>query len=344
LFGSLSTFSEGLRQLFLAGASIQWIGIFLLAYVCLSQQRGFSYLLVAIGIEVVLGFTGFFSEFKDVFLVLFVAFACAKARLHFSALVAIIVAAAIALLLSAFWSANKSDYRAFINGGTKQQVVLVPLEDRFAFLANRADNADTNTIATGFDELLRRISYVEFLGATLNFVPASRPHENGAMIMAAVSHIFLPRLFFPDKAPLPNDTEVTMAYTGLPMDRGSGTSISIGYAGELYIDFGVFGMMACTGILGFFYGKASRYIQRQFSSVLVAYGATISLLMPVFYFETSLPKSLGGVITSFIILLLMSKFVLPFALNALTWKEQGIVRRPGGAVIGRNPIDPQKRL
>ena len=53
-----------------------------------------------------------------------------------------------------------------------------------------------------------------------------------------------------------------MAYTGLPLPTGPGVSISIGYAGELYIDFGVLGMMAGMGILGFFYGKANRYIQR----------------------------------------------------------------------------------
>ena len=37
--------------------------------------------------------------------------------------------------------------------------------------------------------------------------------------MAAISHILLPRLFVPDKAILPNDTAVTMAYTGLPMTQ-----------------------------------------------------------------------------------------------------------------------------
>lgn len=344
IFGLLSTSSEGVRQPFLAGTGIQWIGIYLLAYVYMSQQRGLSYLLVAVGIEVALGFTGFFGEFKIVFLVLFVAFASAKAKLHFSSVVAIIVAAAIVLLISVFWSAIKVDYREFVNEGTKQQVVLVPLEDRFAFLADRASNADADTLASGFEALLLRMSYVEFFGATLNFVPDGRPHENGAMTMAAVSHIFLPRLLFPNKAPLPNDTAVTIAYTGLPLDAGPGTSISIGYAGELYIDFGVLGMMACMGIFGFFYGKASRYIQQQFSSTLAAYGATIPLLMPGFYFETSLPKALGGVITSFIILLLMSKFVMPFALNALAWKEQRIVRRAGGAVIARHPGDPKKPL
>ena len=44
----------------------------------------------------------------------------------------------------------------------------------------------------------------------------------------------------------------------------------------------------------------------------MGYGATIPLLMPGFMFETSLPKVLGGVATAFIILLLMSKNVVPY--------------------------------
>lgn len=326
-FGALSGLSESVRQLFLAGANIQWIGMFLLAYVCLSQKRGFSYLLVATGVEIAIGFTGFFGEYKTVFYALFLAFASARPKLKFSSLVAIIFASALALAISAVWSANKQDYRRFVNKGTEQQVVLVPLEDRLAFFVDRISNIDADTMANGFDLALRRITYVEFFGATLHFVPDARSHENGAITMAAFSHILFPRLLFPDKAPLPNDTTVTMAYTGLPLSTGSGVSISIGYAGELYIDYGVLGMMACMGFIGFIYGNVTRYIQRQFSSALIGYGSTLALLIPGLYFETSLIKLIGGVMTSFLILLLVSKFVMPFALNALALKEQKAVRR-----------------
>lgn len=338
-FLELSSLSEGVRQLFLAGTGLQWIGVFLLAFVCLSQKRGLSYFLVAIGTEVALGFTGFFGQFKEVFYVLFVAFAVARPKLNFPSFVAIAFTAIVALLFSAFWSATKEDYRTFLNQGSGAQEVLVPLEDRLTFLADRVNSADADTLTHGFDLLVRRLSYVEFLAATLTFVPAGRPHENGAMTEAAIAHILLPRLFVPAKARLPSDTAVTIAYTGLPIvDRG-GVSISIGYPGEFYIDFGVLGMMACMGVLGFLYGKANQYIQRHFSSALIAYGATITLLMPGVLFETSLPKTLGGVCTSFIILLLMSKIVLPFALNALAWKERRTLRSLNGMSAAHYPVD-----
>jgi hypothetical protein len=334
-FGYLSTLSESVRQLFLAGSGIQWIGIYLLSYVCLSLKRGFSYLLIASGIEVAIGFTGYFGDFRVLFFVLFVAFASARPKLKFSSVVAITVTAAIALVLSAFWSAVKVDYRKFLNNGSNAQVVLVPLEDRFAFLYDRVSEADAETMERGFDLLVRRISYVDYFGATMNFVPTGRPHENGRMIMAAISHILLPRMFDSDKAVLPNDTAVTLAYTGLPMGLAPGVSISIGYPGEFYIDFGVIGMMACMSILGFLYGKGNRYLQQHFDSALVSYGATVVFLMPGLYFETSLPKTVGGVCTSFLVLILVSKVVLPFALNALAWKEQRAAPSPNGASIGK---------
>jgi hypothetical protein len=322
IFFELSSLSEGVRQLFLAGTGIQWIGVFLVAFVCLSQKRGLSYFLVAVGIEVALGFAGFFGEFKEVFYVLFVAFAVARPKLSFPSIVAIALTTIVALVLSAFWSEVKMDYRAFLNQGSDAQEVVVPFGDRFEFLADRVSTADVDTLSDGFDKLLRRMSYVEFFGATLHLYRLASLMKTAQMTMAAISHILLPRLFVSDKAALPSDTAVTIAYTALPIMNRSGVSISIGYPGEFYIDFGVLGMMVCMGVLGFLYGKAYQYIQRHFSSALLGYGATITLLMPGFLFETSLPKTLGGVCTSFIILLLMSKLVLPFALNALAWKER----------------------
>jgi hypothetical protein len=325
-FTELSSLSEGVRQLFIAGAGIQYIGIFVLAYVCLCQKRGVGYFLVAVAVELGIGFTGFFGAFKEVFYVLFIAFAAARPKINFPAFVAIAFTAIVALICSSFWSAMKEDYRSYLNQGSAEQEVVVPLGDRLNYLADRISEADGDTLSDGFDKLIRRMSYIEFFGATMNFVPASRPHEFGAMTMAAISHILLPRLLIPDKAALPQDTVITIAYTGLPITDRSGVSISIGYPGEFYIDFGILGVLAGMGILGFLYGKASRYIQRHFSA-LIGYGATVTLLIPGFLFETSLPKTVGAVCTSFIILLVMSKIVLPVALNALAWKELRTARR-----------------
>jgi hypothetical protein len=311
-FTKLSEFSQSTRQLFLASAGIQWIGVFLLTYVCLSQKRGFGYVSVVVGIEVVLGSLGFFGDFKQVFFALLVAIAAARPKLRASTIVLTIVAVAIALVLSAFWSAIKINYRHFLNENTVSQAVLVPVAARLSYLAAQVESADMETLRVGFDALWKRIAYMEYFGATLRNVPANVPHENGAMTITALTHILVPRLVYPDKPALPSDTVVTARYTGLQFTVRDDTTISIGYPGEFYIDFGVTGLLGCMGILGFIYGKATRVVQRSFKSPLVAYGATISLLMPGFMFETALPKVIGSVMTSFIILVAMGKTVVPF--------------------------------
>jgi hypothetical protein len=326
-FTALSRLSEGVRQFFLAGANIEWIGVFLLAYVCLRQKRGFGYLAAVVGLEVVLGFSGFFGGFKTVFMVLFVALASVRPRVNFMTVAATGMAAALALLLTVFWSEIKTDYREFLNSGVDAQIVLVSVEDRADFLKHRIEDADLGTLASGFDKMLMRIAYVEYLGAAINFVPESRPHENGAMLLKAVWHILLPRMLFADKPALPNDTVVTLAYTGLPLTDAVGTSISIGYMGEFYIDFGVFGMLACMACLGLFYGWAYRFVQQQCDSALVAYGATFAALFPGFMFETALPKIIGGVFTSIPIIVVLIKFVMPAALKAFGSQEGHIARR-----------------
>ena len=279
---------------------------------CLSQKRGLGYVSAAVGIEVVLGFLGFFGDFRQVFFALFVAIVAARPRLRPGTIALTTVAVAIALVLGAFWSAIKTNYRQFLNGNTVSQAVLVPWQERISYLAAQVESADIDTLSKGFDELWSRIGYIEFFGATLRNVPANVPHEDGAMTIAAISHFLIPRLVYPDKPTLPSDTEVTIRYTGLPLMIRADTTISIGYPGEFYIDFGTMGLFVCMGILGFCYGKATRIVLKSFKSPIAAYGATIPLLMPAFMFETALPKVLGGFVMSFIILIVMGKTVVPF--------------------------------
>ena len=115
--------SDSTRQLFLAGAGIQWIGVFLLTYVCLSQKRGLGYVSVAVGVEVVQGWLGFFSEFRQVFFALLVAIAAARPKVRASTIVWTIMVVAIVLVLGAFWSAIKINYRHFLNDNTVSQTV-----------------------------------------------------------------------------------------------------------------------------------------------------------------------------------------------------------------------------
>src|SRR6185503_20920633 len=96
-----------------------------------------------------------------------------------------------------------------------QQAVLVSVEDRLAYLADKLFNVNSTTMSDGFDRLARRIGYLDFLSATIRNVPARFPYGNGTQLGASVLHVLQPRLFFPDKPPLISDTELTERITGV---------------------------------------------------------------------------------------------------------------------------------
>ena len=75
-FDLVSGRSGGARQIVLALSGIKWAGLFVLAYSTLRLRRGLRWLAGVVAIEIVLGMSGFFGDFR---LVLFVLFGAAMA-------------------------------------------------------------------------------------------------------------------------------------------------------------------------------------------------------------------------------------------------------------------------
>src|SRR5262249_11356772 len=155
----------------MAAAGIRWLGIFVLTCVCSAQRRGYGYLLLVASAEVIRGFMGYFGDFKEVLFVVLIGLFSVRPRLNPRSILSGFVVATILLTLGAFWSANKGDYRTFISQGEQAQVVLVPIQDRAAFLADRIFEADWQMLKTGFEQLAKRWGYVDLLAATMSHVP-----------------------------------------------------------------------------------------------------------------------------------------------------------------------------
>ena len=236
VFGMLSGLAEGSRQVFIAASGVQWLGVFVLASVCVAHRRGLSFLLLVIGLQVVLGFTGYFSDFKMVFFVLLVAVFSVHPKLKPGTILAGLVTGSVVLTLGAFWSATKKDYRSFASGHSAEQVIVAPFEDRLSYMLNKMYVSDWTTMSIGFERLAQRWGYVDFLAATMRNVPDHIPYENGTLIGAAVMHVIEPRFLFPDKPRL-DDNQLTAKYAGFRLDArtSSGTSVGLGYvAGVLH--------------------------------------------------------------------------------------------------------------
>jgi hypothetical protein len=162
------------------------------------------------------------------------------------------------------------------------------------------------------ESLAGRLGYVNFFAAVLKRVPRVLPHEEGGLWWDAVIRPFMPRMFFPEKTNI-EDSQRTQYYTGLKVaGKERGTSISIGYMGESYIDFGKVGMMLPVFTLGLLLGGVYRWMLTQnYSSKALGMGMATATLYCAAPMETSITKLMGGLAVVILVSWLTIRFVVP---------------------------------
>lgn len=323
LIAKFSWLVPGGTQAGLALAGLKWAIFFVFAYVCLVRKSEIHLLLAAVVIELALGLGGFFSDFKTVFFMTIVAYVAAgrKFTARQAALVSVLVAFLFALSL--VWTAVKVDYRNYANEGTGGQVVTRTYGERMGKLYELVSELKSEDYGKAMQSFADRLSYVDFFARVIIMVPSAIPHEEGALWGGAVEHVLLPRLFFPDK-PVLDDTKQTEAYTGLRiLGGGRDTSVSLGYVAESYIDFGRELMLVFMLMLGFLWGKIYLYLtSRKGIPVVINYGLTVAVFLNALDFGLTAPKLLGGVLTIFLVVLVVQKFVIRSILPFLTTKRR----------------------
>lgn len=309
---AITAVAPGLNQIIIGLGQMRWAFFFVLAYRTFSAPHTSKALFVtAFLIELAQGIGGFFSDFKFVFLVSIAAIAAASPRLSAKSASALAVLAFGLMFLGAVWTAVKGEYRTFISGGTSEQVVLVNYEARMRELLSRSLELTGDDLSGGFYAMFRRISYVEFFGIVLNVVPNARPHAEGEILLDALSRPLMPRILFPEKAVI-NDTDRTNDYTGGWAGDQPGTSISIGYLGEFYIDFGVVGMLLTALALGGLYGFVYRWLVYSSSvSPLLGMGMATAVLLQFATLDNSFTKAFGGLVAGLIAVWLVARFAVP---------------------------------
>jgi hypothetical protein len=311
-----------LTQALLFLGAVKWVFVFVLGFCVLEQKRGYFLLALCVTLEFAVGILGFFSGFKSVFFVLFIAAITSPVAWRGRRLLLLGGLAALLLLLGSTWTAVKSDYREFLNQGLRTQEVLVPLEERVTKLDDLLTGFGTQQLTEGFETMILRISYVQFFALTMKNVPENVPYENGALWGGAIKHILTPRVLFPNK-PAIDDSERTSLYTGLDVAGAEqGTSIGIGYFAESYVDFGPVFMFFPIVLLGVGYGVVYRLFVIKARYKLLG-GAIVTSIM-VFggsAIETSNIKIIGGNVMALIV---MSGLYLAAAPALMRWMEKRV--------------------
>ena len=308
-----------LSQPFLALAQLKWASFLMLSYAAFLLPRNQRLpWLAAFLLELGLGLGAYFSEFKTVFFFTLLALGAVGIRLTVLRVLVLMLLTSTMLLMAVVWSVVKADYRDYLSGGEKAQIVTVGYEERFLKLVDLVDSLDTRSLENGFYILLSRISYVDFLSNTLVNVPRNVPHTDGALWLDAIARPFMPRVLFPEKTSL-DDSERTNRYSGVRVSGvEAGTSISIGYVGEAYIDFGGWLMMLAVWAYGWFLGALYRWLAYN-STVRGLTGSALAtaIAMGGLLFESSISKVLGGLVVGALVTWLVLRLVVPRFLSAL---------------------------
>ena len=315
---ALASLSGSAYQIVVVFSGIEFVGLFAFAYWCFANRTGYRYLFAIMTFEILSGLTGFFADFRLPLVVLAAAALAARPTFRLSSIAFMASLAAVIVLLATFWSEIKTDYRRFVTEGSGGQVVMQSLDARLGYIYDAAAGFDTAQFADGFNKLLSRHSYIDFLGATMNYVPSMVPHEDGRLVGMAFMNMLMPRILFPDKPPLPDDTQITSEYTGIDFYSAQDTSISIGYLGELYIDFGYVGALIAAAVIGAALGFGYR-ILRDYDRVprLISYGVCTLLALSFMDFGTALIKSINGAVLAFGAAFIIQRFIAPRGLSML---------------------------
>ena len=309
----------GLVQPIEALAKLKIVALFILFSTVMMTGRGGNLMWIAVGAEVVMGFSGMLSDFRSVFFYVAIAAIASRVQVKGVTIAVGLLCAGVLTFLALFWTAVKMDYRDFVTGGEDSQAIRVDLEDRMAYLGDRlvaVDAIDWNQASYLF---LIRLAYTDIFGSVIG-VQETAP-EPGIMRQwqDAIDHVTRPRFLFPNKAAL-SDTEVYVRLArGDPTEQMRlGTSISVGYMAENYVDLGFPGMLAGIFVIGMLYGVLIKYFMNMKFPWVLREGVVLALVMSVAQngVEISLPKLLGTCLMFFLVYWMLGRFAFQ---NGINW-------------------------
>ena len=304
---------SSLSQPVMALASLKYVIIFMLFATALSTGTGSRLIVVVLVIEMVIGFTGLFSGFKSVFIALLVAALSLRIPLRLSNLVGGAAAVGLLVISTLFWTAVKQDYREFATGFSSTQGITASFTDRAGLLVERAVHPGDIDWSTAADGTLRRLAYIDFFGAVIGIAESAPEPVAFARWRDALEHVAKPRVFFPQKAAL-DDNEIFLRYVRGEVSEEArvGTSISVGYLAENFIDFGFPGMLIPIAALGLLLGLILRYFVTRSIPWAVGEGFVVAIILNFSSgMELSLAKYLGASLLPFAVFALFIKFIYP---------------------------------
>jgi len=306
-------FVPSLDQPLEAAGHVKILAVSMLFATVLATGRGFNVLIGVLLAEVLTGFTGLFADFKGVFIYLAVMALAVRIRWTGFTTVGAVALGAGLVGLALFWTAVKTDFREYATSSSDSQSIRTSLSNRMGYLGDKAATAgdiDWNFAAYA---LLVRLAYTDIFGSVIGVQQFSPEPGYMTQWQDAIEHVAKPRVLFPDKPGL-SDTEVfiRLARGDSSEQLTVGTSISVGYMAENFVDLGFPGMLLGIFALGAMVAGICRYFMSRQLPWLIREGAVLAVLYSIGRdgVEISLPKLLGAAIMTFAVWAIMAKWGL----------------------------------
>ena len=254
----VATFLKGIlfvfpafSQIFYAITTLKLGLLFLLIHTIYTQKKRMIVLIVIIAVEVIFSFVSFFSSFKNILITVIIVFTFypIKASVKQYLMYAVMLFGVVYIFL--VWQSIKGDYRFYLNQGTRTQSIQVSSEDALNKIWELSAEAKPfNSSSDETYQTIDRISYIEFFSQAMVRVPSEIPYENGALWLNNIMHILLPRILNPNKKAI-DDSEMVNKYAIRKVaGADEGSSWSLGFLAESYIDFGKYFMYIPVFLLG----------------------------------------------------------------------------------------------
>jgi len=270
--------------------------VFLLARRFTRPVFAWERLAALMALEVALGFTGYFANFREPLLMGAIALVEVFDRRdsrHWAFFATVVVVLGVS---SVVWMNVRGELRRDVD----EEIETTRLErlDKVralseGFFSQGGDFLDSTT------RVVERVWAIYYPALAVERVPSVLPHTNGSIIEGALSHLVTPRFLFPDKDDLPSDSEMVRKYSGMKVaSTEEGTSIAFGYAAESYVDFGLPWMFVPPLIYGLLMGAAYQtwltvIRHRELAVSLV----TVIFWLSLYLFERSWIKTMGLAVT-----------------------------------------------
>jgi hypothetical protein len=241
--------------------------------------RGLALLLV----EVVLGFAGYFAEFREPLFIAAIVFSeqfdRRKAR-HWAAATGLLC---VCLFTGLLWMGVRGTMRGRVAEGTAG----TSTQERLSLIGSLTQSwfkGDQHDQLENADAFVDRLWDVYYPALAMARIPSVMPYEDGAILIKALQHIAQPRLLFPDKKELESDSLLVRKYSGVFVaGPEQNTSIAFGYAIESYIDFGIPLMFVPVFFFGTFMGASFKWLATNIKHREIA----IAVLTVIFWLALS---------------------------------------------------------